>query len=368
MAKEHRVISADSHVNPLPTIFQEYTPAKFRDRAPRVEQRGDRQVMVFDGRESGATGLSSIAGTKYKDYKIQAKTFDVGRKGGFDPHARVEDMDLDSVDAEVLYGGTVNLQTDDRDLRVALMQAYNDWLADFCKAYPDRLVGIAEIPTYDTDLAIAEATRIRKNGLRGVLIPAIPGIEGSWSTPADRPYTDSWYDPLWSCLADLEMPAHMHLGARPLTNGLASNLIVSVTCNKAMMMEPIASLIASGALERHPKLKIVSVESGIGWMAFTVPWMDKVWEKHRYWTESPLKETPSFYFHRQVLGTFIEDEVGVRERHVIGVENIMWSTDYPHADSTWPHSQQAIEADFQGVPEDEKRQIIGGNAARLYGL
>ena len=160
----------------------------------------------------------------------------------------------------------------------------------------------------------------------------------------------------------------MHLGARPLTNGLASNLIVSVTCNKAMMMEPIASLIASGALERHPKLKIVSVESGIGWMAFTVPWMDKVWEKHRYWTESPLKKPPSFYFHRQVLGTFIEDEVGVRERHVIGVENIMWSTDYPHADSTWPHSQQAIEGDFQGVPEDEKRQIIGGNAARLYGL
>ncbi|MCL0102335.1 amidohydrolase [Dehalococcoidia bacterium] len=368
MATEHRVISADSHVNPPPTIYQEYTSPEFRDRAPRVEIRGDQQVMLFEGRETIASGLSSVAGKKYEDFKHQVKTFEEGRRGGFDPHARIEDMDLDNVGAEVLYGGTITLQTDDRDLRVALMRAYNDWLANFCKTHPDRLVGIGEIPTYDIDLAVAEATRVRKAGLRGVLIPAIPGLEGSWSTPADRPYTDPWYDPLWSALQDLDLPAHMHLGARPLTNGLASNIIVSVTCNKAMMMEPIASLIVSGVLERHPKLKVVSVESGIGWMAFTVPWLDKVWEKHRHWTGNPLKEAPSFYFHRQVLGTFIEDEVGVRERHTIGVSNIMWSNDYPHSDSTWPHSQQAIEEHFADVPEDEKRQITEGNAASLYGL
>ena len=125
------------------------------------------------------------------------------------------------------------------------------------------------------------------------------------------------------------MPAHMHLGAHPLTPGLNQNLFASIVCNKAMMAEPITSLIYSGALRRHPKLKIVSVESGVGWMAFMVPWMDNVYERHRHWQNLDLGDVPSTYFRRQVYGTFIEDPVGVRERHTIGIGNIMWSNDYP---------------------------------------
>ncbi|MEE9285093.1 MAG: amidohydrolase family protein, partial [Dehalococcoidia bacterium] len=221
MASTYRIISADSHVNPPPSIYPERVSAEFRERAPRVERRGDEEVQVFEGKEQAPTMLASVAGKKYEDYKAQAKTFEEGRQGGWDPHARIKDMDVDGVDAEVLYGsgygGGITLQTADRPLRFALMKAYNDWLADFCKAYPDRLVGIAEIPHWDLDLAMGEARRARKLDLRGVLIPAIPAMDGPDSDPNDRPYTDPWYDPLWDLLEELDLPAHMHLGARPIT-------------------------------------------------------------------------------------------------------------------------------------------------------
>lgn len=369
MATPTRFISADSHVNPLPEIWAERMPAHLRERAPRLERRADGQFLVFEGNEERLSALASVAGKKYEDYKEEVDQVEREfRSGGWDPDARIRDQDADDIAAEVLYGGTLTFRTGDRELRYALMRAYNDWLAEFCRAYPDRLIGIAEIPTWDVDLAVAETRRASELGLRGVLIPAIPTIEGPWSTPADRPYVDPWYEPLWKTLEDLGMSANMHLGAQPLTKGLDDHIMIKIVCNKAMMAEPITSFIFSGVLQRHPGLKLVSVESGIGWMAFMVSWMDKVFLKHRHWQKSPLTELPSFYFHRQVLGTFIEDPVGVRERDVIGVENIMWSNDYPHADSTWPHSRKAIEEHFRGVPDDECFKIVAGNAASLYGI
>ncbi len=368
MAVNTRTISADSHVNPPNTFCQDYIPVQYRDRAPKTIVKDGYQVMTFEGQERKVSLLSASAGKRYQDYKTVARADEEGRRGGFDPHARATDMDVDGVDAEVLYGnalgGGTGLMPTDRGLRFALMQAYNTWLADYCKAYPQRLVGIAEIPHWDLQLAIGEATRAKKLGLRGVIIPAIPTLNDA----DGRPYIDPWYEPLWSALEDLGMPVNMHLGARPLTRGLEANLFAAICSNKAVMTEPITSFIFAGVFDRHPKQNIVSVESGIGWMAFLVPWMDNVYERHRYHTGLTLKDKPSAEFQEHVAGTFIEDEVGVRERHVIGVRSIMWSSDYPHSDSTWPHSRKAIEEHFKGVPEEEKALIVGGNAARLYGV
>ncbi len=372
MARAYRIISADSHVNPSPAVYAERLPAQYRDRAPQMLRRGDEELSLFEGREERFEMLASVAGMRYEDYRVAGTSYQEGRAGGYDPIARLADMDQDGVDADVLFGsgsgGGVRLKTDDRPFRFALMQAYNDWIAEFCRAAPDRLIGIAEVPHWDGGLAVAEARRARKLGLRGVAIPAIPALDGPGSDPSDRPYTDRIYEPLWAALEELEMPAHMHLGGRPLTRGLDRNMFIRLTCNKAVMAEPIASLIFSGALERHPRLEVVSVESGVGWMAFIVPWMDNVFERHRHWTGLKLKERPSLYFQRQVRGTFIEDPVGVRERHTIGLGVIMWSNDYPHSDSTWPHSRKAIDEHFAGVPEAERHQIVAGNAAALYGL
>ncbi len=213
MTRQYRVISADSHVNPLPTMWAERVPARFRERAPRVERRQDAEVVVFEGKEQRFSALSASAGTEAT--KQVGSSFEEGRKGGWDAVARIDDQDIDGVDAEVLFGGTTSLRTEDHELRFALMQAYNDWLGDFVQTVPDRLVGIAEIPIWDLDLAMAEARRAREKGMRGVIIPGIPTLESAFSMSAPgRPYIDPWYDPLWDLLEDLQMPVHMHLGAR----------------------------------------------------------------------------------------------------------------------------------------------------------
>ena len=345
-------------------------PTDSKHWAPRVETGGDSEVLVFEGKESPFFNLSGAAGTRAKDVQALSKTKEVGRKGGWDADARIEDMDFDGVDAAVLFGaglgGGIEMQVANRPLRFAMMQAYNDWLAEFCKSYPQRLIGIAEIPVWDAELALKESERAAQMGLRGVTIPAIPAFPDS--PPEDKPYTDPSYERLWTGLAEMKLPIHFHLGTKPVTRGLERELLVSVSTNKTSMSEPIACFIFSGALERHPDLKIISVESGIGWMAFFIQWMDHNFEKHRYHTKSTLSEPPSFYFHRQVFGTFIDDRVGVRNRDVIGVENILWSSDYPHINSTWPESRKSIEEHFRGVPEDEKRKMVAENAANLYGL
>lgn len=362
MGNRYSIISADSHVNIPETAFAQYFPPKLRDRAPKVEHGEEQDTIVFEGQRSKISLLSAVAGRKYEDFKLNATRIGEGAIGGYDPVERLKDMDLDGVHAEVLFGtvggGFLN-QTNDPELKLTLTQAYNDWLADYCKTAPDRLIGMAEMPYWNLDQTLAEAKRAREKGLKGIVMHAIP---------ADHNYTEPLWEPLWNLLEEQEMPIHWHLGMRPLTPGLASQLMISISCNKSMMAEPITSVIFSGVLERHPKLNVVSVEGGIGWSAFLVGWMDNVYERHRHWTGNQLKELPSSYFHNQVKLTFIEDEVGVRERHTIGLNAIMWSNDYPHSDSTWPHSQEVIAKHFAGVPEHETAQMVSGNAAKLYGL
>jgi predicted TIM-barrel fold metal-dependent hydrolase len=362
MGRRFLTVSADSHVNIPETAFVEYFPAHLKERAPRLERGADRDMVVFEGKRIGVWLMNAVAGRKYEEFTAHATRLGEGAAGGFDPIERLKDMDLDGVDADVLFGSVGNDyrgQTDDPALKLALTRAYNDWLAEFCRAAPERLLGIAEMPYWDLDQTLAEAKRAKEKGLRGILLHAIP---------MDHNYTEPYWEPLWSLAEDLALPVHWHLGPRPLTPGLASNRFVSITCNKAMMAEPITSVVFGGVLQRHPKLRVVSVEGGAGWAAFLVPWMDNAWRRHRHWNETPLTEEPSIYFRRQVKLTFIEDPAAVLARHLIGLNCLMWSTDYPHADSTWPHSREVIAEHLAGVPEAEAAQIVGGNAARLYGL
>ncbi|NRA08219.1 MAG: amidohydrolase [Myxococcales bacterium] len=370
MNEDYGIISADDHVNPPATMYAERVPEAWRDRMPRVEERDGRDMLVFEGKVTPFTVLEGSAGVASKDVVLLAKSKSDGRKGGWDPDARIEDMDFDGVEAQVLFGsgagGGVAIRSLDRPMQEVMMRAYNDWIAEFCAAHPKRLLGVAELPIWDLDAAVAEAERGAKQGLCGVLIPAIPAYEDS--PPEDLPYLDPHYERLWAALADLNLPVHFHLGTKPVSRGISQNLMVQISVNKTVMCEPIASFIFSGILQRHPNLKLVSVESGIGWMAFLLPWMDHVFDRHRYHTGSELEEPPSFYFHRQVFGTFIDDVVGVRNRDIIGVENILWSSDYPHVNSSWPSSREYIERHFGDVPADERRKMVRDNVLKLYGL
>jgi predicted TIM-barrel fold metal-dependent hydrolase len=136
--------------------------------------------------------------------------------------------------------------------------------------------------------------------------------------------------------------------------------------SKVAMAEPIAILIFGGVFQRFPELKFVTVESGVGWFAWFCEYVDATWKKQRFWTKSTLVEPPSFYMDRNVYGSFINDAVGIANRNFPGAKNIMWSSDYPHSETTYPHSRESIEAQFKGVPEADRRQIICERARALF--
>jgi len=355
------LISADSHVVPLPTFWSEYLPAAVRDRAPRVETTDEGEVSVFEGRRTPVMAINSIAGKSRENQGFTYRRFDEQLAGGHDPAARVADQERDGIVAEVLYGGGP-LDTEDRELWTASNLAYNDWLADYCAYAPSRLLGIAFIPFDTPDVAISEIRRAHKKGLRGALIPAQPP-EGAW-------WDDTWA-PVFEAIIDCGFPAGLHVGfgfARKHRFAVKAAFMTDVMMTKLEMAAPLADLVFGGVLASYPDLRVVSVEAYIGWLPFVCEYMDHAYKVHEYWNQLGLPETPSYYLRRQVSATFIEDPVGLRERHTFGVDNIMWSSDYPHGESTFPTSHEFVAKAFADIPEHETRKIVYENAKRLYGI
>jgi predicted TIM-barrel fold metal-dependent hydrolase len=370
---EPKLISADSHVNEPGDLWVERIDKAFRDRAPRVVENppGQRQgsYFVLEGIPPIHLAQGMGAGKKPEELPkfFQSSTYKDGRPGGWDPAERLKDMDLDGVQADVIYTtlGFRQFWFTDAALQRACFRVYNDWLADYCAHAPQRLVGLALISLHDIDEAIKELRRCAGRGLKGALIWASP--------PEDRPYSSPLYDPFWAAAQDLGMPISLHsitgVGAESrLAIKQPVDRYVRSTVLSHEVQRTLVVLICAGVLERFPNLKIVSAENEVGWVPFFLQKLDQAREEYQYLYPVPLKLKPSEYFRRQIFATFIDDPVGVASREFIGVENIMWSSDYPHTVSTWPHSREVVDRDFKGVPDDEKRLIVRENVARLYGL
>jgi predicted TIM-barrel fold metal-dependent hydrolase len=370
---EPKLISADSHVNEPGDLWVERIDKSLRERAPRVVENlpGQRPgaYLVLEGVTPIHLAQGIGAGQKPEDLPrfFQGSTYKDVRPGGWDPAERVKDMNLDGVEADVIYTtlGFRQFWLTDAALQRACFRVYNDWLAEYCAYAPKRLAGLALISLYDVKEGVKELRRCADRGLKGALIWASP--------PEDRPYSSPDYDPFWAEAEELNLPISLHsitgMGAesrlaikQPIDRYVRS----TVLCHE--VQRSLVVLIFSGVLERFPRLKLVSAENEVGWLPFFLQKLDQAQDEYRYLYPTPLKLRPSEYFRRQIFATFIDDRVGVMGRELIGVENIMWSSDYPHTVSTWPNSREVVERDFKGVPEGEKRQIVRENAARLYGF
>jgi predicted TIM-barrel fold metal-dependent hydrolase len=381
MSAAMQLVDADAHVNPPATFWDDYLPARFAGRGPRIEEGAPNEThdwVVFEGSRKPLNLLSTVVG-QGRSFKPVGRRSDV-KAGSFEPAARLGDMDQDGVNTAVLFGGGP-LGTADNDLYLASFEAYNRWLADFCKYDPRRLVGVAYLPMQDIDQSIAMLKDAAARGLKGVNIPAFPqssknsggggfaaqvlALTGDPDGPLQ--YDDPEFDRFWKACVDHDMAVTIHLGARvarPGMNRFLPHLVMSKVC----MAEPISIMIFGGVFERFPQLRYGSIESGVGWMSWMAQYMDDIYDNQRHWLQLELKNRPSFYMDQNVYASFIRDPIGVKNRDLPGGRNIMWSTDYPHSETTWPDSQKNLERHFAGLSVDEMRPIVRDNAIKFFGI
>jgi len=364
-------VSADGHVVEPADLWTTRMDKRFRDRAPRIESRPENDYYIVDGHPPMPVGLEG-AMMEDKVGKGQVETA-LGRRhadtrpGAWDPSARLADQDLDHLRAEVIYPGIFGLlffNLLDAEYQRECVRVYNDWLSEFCATAPTRLLGAGILPLRGPlQWAIAEAERVAKKGLVSVMIPAeaVP----SYSRPD--------YEPLWTALQELGLPAAAHSGT-----GTGDSFIVKfqrmgigLTHTDGKVFQPqraLADLIWGGVPARYPKLRFVIVEGGIGWIAALLNHMDHFWRDHHHWVEPKLDEMPSVYFKRQFWATFEDDRAGILTRDLMGVDRLLWGADYPHTEGVWPRSREQIAKDFVGVPEADVYKMVVDNAARLYNI
>lgn len=377
-----RVVDADAHLDPPHEMWADYLPQSLRALAPVIEEGEEHDWIVFEGERRPLKMINNQAGRQGKDFKMSGKRSEM--RAAWLPKLRLEDMDTDGIDAAVLFGGGP-LGTANSELYIASFEAYNRWLWDFCGADRKRLVGVAYLPMRDVDETLRLVRQAAKLGHRTVNIPAFPQAADGISTSARvkairsgqgaaltgdptgaRSYAHPEFDRLWAEICELDLTVTIHLGGRIPRFGEKQHFLPDMVMSKFAMAEPIAIMIFNGIFQRFPKLRFVSVESGVGWFAFMAEYMDRTWEKQRYWTESALTEKPSFYMDRNVYGSFINDRMGILLRNEAGARNIMWSSDYPHSETSFPRSHEVIARDFAGIPDADVREIVCERARRLY--
>jgi predicted TIM-barrel fold metal-dependent hydrolase len=294
---------------------------------------------------------------------VRAGIEDDGFRSG-NPKLRLEDMDRDNVWGSVVYGPlAIGLPIEDPELQQACYAAWNDWAAEEFNAFaPDRLSTLAFLPSASPEAAASELERCAGMGHRGAIIDVF-----------EIDLLDAAWDRLWAAGEETGLPISFHLKAGVWTKGLRyqrgkwpSAAFASVL--PLQLDEPLALMMFSGALERHPRLRLVMAEIGIGWLPYFVTRMDHEWEALRgqldYATESP----PSELFRRQVMVTFEEEPLGAQLIPLVGADSCMWASDYPHTDSTFPNSVKAIEEALGSLSDEDRRKVTSTNCAALYGF
>lgn len=377
---DYQVISADCHIDLIwlpPDLFTANASAAMKDRMPFVADGEKGPVWVSrNGAYFGLQNGMGSAGREYvpgqihrSDRMAEQGLYDDGRKGIrrlTDPDLRIRDQDLDGIQAEVLYGILGAAQRlNDPPAAVEMMRIYNEWLADFCATHPQRFAGIASIPGDDMDAAVAEIERVARRGV-------VRGLEVPLQTDMAPLYDERW-QPLWRAANATGLPMHFHTigGPRPDLEGMEPlqarrAFAVYITGFQLNMAAKLMEVIYGGVLEACPDLAVVIGESGIGWIPYVLEHMDLEWEDQ--FKDLTLTMKPSDYWHRQCFATYQSDPVGIRLIDILGEDNVMWGSDFPHPDGVWPDSQDFIARELGDVPPATRRKIVCENAARLYGF
>ena len=385
MARTYRFISADGHFESPPEMWTHRVPAEYRDRAPRRIKLADgRDAIVNEGEPLTYGGTSWYGGGPPEQFDPTRVIYD-NTPGTGGPEQRLRELDEDGIDAEVLFAlGVRNRAIRDTNAFLAVIRGFNDYFAEeYCAVDPERLIGVAVLPNAGADEDIAEMERCTRMGLKAVWLSTYPSGKGYPSDEDDR---------FWAAAIDMGVPLIVHtsfparVGAREVAllkyprepegedkppTDLVQRLARQGPFHSGAL--EAAQMVISGLFERFPKLRIYWAENNVGWLPYYYEQIDHEYEVNRFWAErhlglERLKKRPSEYLREHAYWGFFEDRAGIRQRYEIGVDRMLWSTDFPHLVTRWPHSREYFEMQTEGVPEDEKHLLAAGNAIRFFGL
>lgn len=361
---DYPVISADSHITEHPDTYVNYIDAKWRDKAPKMINAGDKgDLFVIDGMKRPiAMGLVAAAGKEAHEISETGVTFDQLHRGGWDPTARLGDQDRDGVAAEIIYPtvGMMICNHPDFDYKKACFDAYNRWIAEYCATSPSRLLGCGQTAMRTPEEGIADFKAIKNLGLRGVMMPGEPALED---------YDSDIYNPVWEAAIEMGIPLSFHILTmkNSYTRGPRINTFLSIIRGNQDIM---GTLIFGGVFERYPELKVVCVEADAGWVPHYLYRMDHAYKRHRNWLAPgiSLSKQPSEYFSENIYTTFQDDWVAFKTANEMNWRRLMWANDFPHSDSTWPWSQDMLAEHTRHLTDEQTQAILCDNVAQLYGI
>ncbi|MEB3070274.1 amidohydrolase family protein [[Mycobacterium] vasticus] len=370
MTSEHEfdLISVDDHIIEPAHLWVDRLPAKYREIGPHVEVEGDREYWVYEGRRGETMGLNAVAGKERTEYSQEPARFSDMIPGCYDPKERVKDMDRDGVRGSLSFPsypqfcGQKFMKGKDKVLSDLCVKAWNDFILDeWCAAGPDRFIPMIIGQLWDPEMFAEEVRRCAAKGAKAISFSENPHLLRLPSL-----HSDHW-DPVWRAAVETDMPICMHIGSSSTEQHTAPDAPWSI----AAALQPLNAHMAatdimwSPITHKFPAIKFVMSEGGIGWLPFALERADWIWEKHGHWDN--LSDTPpSEIFKRNIWGCFTGDRSGVEARYAIGVDKIMWESDYPHVDSSWPNSQEHVRKNMEGVPKDEVDLMTHGNAERVF--
>ncbi|MFE5703931.1 amidohydrolase family protein [Rhodococcus koreensis] len=378
------LVSVDDHLIEHPNVWRDRLPQKYRDIGPMiVETTGDeidsygfgqkvskgRQVWQLDGQIYPELGLNAVAGKPRDQLGTDPVRFDEMLPGCYDPATRVNDMDVDGVQAALLFpsfprfAGTLFSTLADRELARLCIRAWNDFvIEEWFTPYPDRFIPMAILPFWDLDESIAELDRIADHDIRSISLPENPAKLGYPS------FHSTHWNPLFAVLEERGIVINLHFGTSGQVQRTSDDAPMAVMMNLmgTNSMAATSDLLFSPVFHTFPNLKVALSEGGTGWIPWLLERADLIWERHRFYQNINQSVRPSELFRRNIWGCFIVDQYGIDNRHAIGVDRLMWECDYPHSDSFWPNSRKIVEEMCHAVPSDEVHQIVETNARELF--
>jgi predicted TIM-barrel fold metal-dependent hydrolase len=388
---EYDIVDGDCHILEPPDIWRNWLPKELQEKAPKLvkDVDGGDAWQFAGGADPDPIGLVSTPGKPFDEFNWTGVTYEDARRGCYVGAERLADMDIDGVDAEILFPPqrTVGhfLGDEDDSFVLAGIEAYNNFLwEEFCAPDRDRLIGMAQMPSTGIDDAVDALRKAKARGFKGVVTSCWPS-GGDSISDAD--------DPFWAAASDEGIPVCIHInlasrrarqsqrraaeaaaakGGGGLYGGKAAKANAKAVAGLGSVFSTVPStigqLIFTGTFERFPELHVAMIETGVGWIPHFLEQIDDRYWRNRSWGNIPIKEPPSFYWFRNMSATFITDRNGVQNRYGVGVDNMMWSSDYPHHGNDWPYSRMTIDSMMSHIDRDERRRIVGANATRIFGL